>query len=185
MLYQSFSGDAEVGTSVFEMNGGSLTTSIGPLFYITNTDSEIKLNGAELNATSGILLSASADRWGDTGSNGGIVTLTAEDELLNGDVTCDNISSVTVILQNGTSLTGVINEENAGGSVALTLDSTSTWNVTGTSYLKSLIDEDTTLSNIKDNGYTIYYDSNENTNNWLGGETYTLTDGGKLIPLTA
>ncbi|AKB26992.1 hypothetical protein MSSIT_0273 [Methanosarcina siciliae T4/M] len=143
------------------------------------------MNGAELNATSGILLSASADRWGDTGSNGGIVTLTAEDELLNGDVTCDNISSVTVILQNGTSLTGVINEENAGGSVALTLDSTSTWNVTGTSYLKSLIDEDTTLSNIKDNGYTIYYDSNENTNNWLGGETYTLTDGGKLIPLTA
>jgi hypothetical protein len=184
MLYQSFSGDAEVGTSIFTMNGGSLKAAVGPLFYITNTYSVIELNGSDLTATSGILLTASADRWGNTGSNGGVVTLKAEEEVLNGDVTCDNISSVTVILENGTILTGAINTDNTAGSMALTLDSTSTWDVTGTSYLTSLTNEDFTLANIKDNGFTIYYDADESTNSWLEGETYTLNDGGKLIPLT-
>jgi len=40
------------------------------------------------------------------------------------------------------------------------------------------------LSNIKDNGNTIYYDSNSSTNSWLEGKTYTLTDGGQLTPVT-
>lgn len=184
MLYQSFSGDAEVGTSIFTMNGGSLTAAVGPLFYITNTDSVIELKGADLTAISGTLLTASADRWGDTGSNGGIVTLKAEDETLNGNITCDNISSVTVILQNSTSLTGAINTDNTASSIFLTLDSTSTWNVIGTSYITSLNDEDSTLANIKDNGYTVYYDADNSINSWLGGKTYNLTDRGKLTPLT-
>ncbi len=184
MLYQSFSGDAEVGTSKFVMNGGSLTAEVGPLFYITNTDSVIELKGADLTATSGTLLTASADRWGNMGSNGGVVTLKAEDEVLNGNITCDNISSVTVILQNSTTLTGTLNADNTAGSMVLNLDLTSAWNVTGTSYLTSLTDEDSTLANIRDNGYTIYYDADESTNSWLEGETYTLTDGGKLTPIT-
>jgi len=182
MLYQSFSGDAEVGTSSFTMNGGLLKAEIGPLFYITNTQSVIELKGADLTAKSGTLLTASADRWGNTGSNGGNVTFNAEDETLTGNITCDNISSISAILKNSTALTGAINSDNAGGLVALTLDSTSTWNVTGTSYLTSLTDEDSTLANIKDNGYTVYYDSNSSTNSWLEGKTYTLTDGGQLTP---
>ncbi|MDQ1275760.1 MAG: hypothetical protein QG610_1335 [Euryarchaeota archaeon] len=182
MLYQSFSGDAEVGTSVFKMNGGSLTAAVGPLFYIANTNSIIELKGADLTATSGTLLTASADKWGNTGSNGGVVTLKAENETLKGNITCDNISSVTVILQNSTDLTWSINTENTAGSMSLTLDSTSAWNITGNSYLTSLTDEDSTLSNIKDNGYDIYYDANDNTNSWLESKIYTLTDGGKLTP---
>ena len=185
MLYQSFSGDAEVGTSSFTMNAGSLKAAVGPLFYITNTQSVIELKGAELTATSGILLAASADRWGNTGSNGGNVTFKADSEILKGNITCDNISSVETILQNNTTLTGAINTDNTASSITLTLDSTSSWNVTGTSYLTSLKDEDTTLANIKDNGYTIYYDSSSGANSWLGSKTYTLTDGGKLTPITS
>ncbi len=184
MLYQSFSGDAEVGTSSFTMNGGSLNASVGPLFYITNTESIIELKDANLSSASGTLLTASTDRWGNTGSNGGVVTFKAENETLNGNITCDNISSVTAILQNNTTLTGAINANNTASSMNLTLDSTSTWNVTGTSYLTSFTDEDSTLSNIKDNGNTIYYDSNSSTNSWLEGKTYTLTDGGQLTPVT-
>jgi hypothetical protein len=184
MLYQSFSGDAEVGTSSFTMNGGSLKAAVGPLFYITNTQSIIDLKDANLSAASGKLLTASADRWGNTGSNGGVVTFKAENETLEGNITCDNVSSVTAILQNSTTLTGAINANNTAKSMNLTLDSTSNWNVTGTSYLTNFTDEDSTLSNIKDNGNTIYYDSNSSTNSWLGGKTYTLSDGGQLTPLT-
>lgn len=182
MLYQSFSGDAEMGTSIFTMNGGSLTAAVGPLFYVTNTNSIIELKGADLTAKSGILLTASADRWGNTGQNGGVVTLKAENETLKGNITCDNISSVAVMLQNSTDLTGSINMENTASPIALTLDSTSTWNVTENSYLTSLKDEDSTLVNIKDNGYTIYYDADDSTNSWLEGKTRTLTEGGKLTP---
>lgn len=184
MLYQSFSGDAEVGTSSFTMNSGSLKAAVGPLFYITNTQSIIDLKDANLSAASGTLLTASADKWGNTGSSGGFVTFKAENETLNGSITCDNISSVTAILQNSTTLTGAINANNTAKSMNLTLDSTSNWNVTGTSYLTNFTDEDSTLSNIKDNGNTIYYDSSSSTNSWLEGKTYTLTDGGQLTPVT-
>lgn len=68
--------------------------------------------------------------------------------------------------------------------LSLTLDSTSTWNVTGDSYLTGLTDEDSSLANIKDNGYNVYYNPEDSTNNWLEGKTFTLTDGGKLTPST-
>ena len=183
MIYQSFSGDADVGTGNFIMNGGSLTALEGPLFYSTNTKAVIKLKGVELNAPSGTILSAGASRWGTTGKNGADVTLTADSQALNGNITCDSISAIKVTLQNGTALKGSVNADNKAGSMMLTLDSTSSWDVTGTSYLTGLIDADTTLANIHDDGNTIYYNSSSSANNWLNGKTYTLSDGGKLAPM--
>lgn len=183
MLYQSTSGDAEVGTSSFKMTNGSLKAAVGPLFYATNTDAIIELKGADLEATSGTLLTASADSWGTTGSNGANVDLTANGEQLEGDITCDSISTIIATLQNGTTLKGTVNEDSTAKSIAISLDSTSTWNVKGTSYITSLNDSDTTLANIKDNGNTIYYDSSASANSWLNSETHTLADGGKLVPI--
>ena len=45
MIYQSMSGDADVGTSVFSMTGGSLTAKNGDMFYITNTHCILTLSG--------------------------------------------------------------------------------------------------------------------------------------------
>jgi len=181
MIYQSYSGDAGVGTGTFTMTGGSLTAAEGPLFYVTNTNALIKLTGANLTGA-GTLLKASADSWGASGSNGGIVTFTADSETLPGDIIADNLSTITATLQNGTILTGSINADNTAKSMILTLDSASRWVVTGDSYLTSLTDSDGTLSNIKDNGHTIYYNSSDSASNWLGGKTVTLANGGKLTP---
>lgn len=183
MLYQSFSGDAEVGTSIFKMNSGSLTAQEGPLFYVTNTQAIIELKGATLHANSGILLTASAGNWGTKGSNGGTVTLKANNQILDGNITCDTISSIEAILQNNSILTGSINGDNTAKSTKLTLDKTSIWNVTGDSYLTTLTDDDLTLANIHDNGFTIYYESSAATNSWLGGKSYNLAGGGRLIPV--
>lgn len=60
------------------------------------------------------------------------------------------------------------------------MSSDSSWTVTGNTYLTVLIDGDNSLSNINDNGYTIYYDSSNSQNSWLNGKTKTLKDGGKL-----
>lgn len=181
MIYQSFSGDAEVGKGTFTMTGGSLKAAVGPLFYSTNTDAVIDIKDVALENPSGKLLIASADRWGTTGLNGANIDFTADSEQLKGDITCDSISTIIATLKNGTTLKGSINADNTAKSVVLSLDSTSSWNVTGTSYLAKLTDSDTTLTNIKDNGNTIYYDSSANS--WLNGKTYTLTDGGSLIPI--
>ncbi|KUP21574.1 stalk domain-containing protein [Paenibacillus sp. DMB5] len=185
MLYQSFSGDAETGTGTLAMTGGSLTAYEGPLFYVTNTDAVINLKNVGLTNNSGILLAASADKWGTTGANGATVTLNADAQPLTGDVTADSISSAQLVLSDGSSLTGALDTANAAKSVSLTLDATSVWNVTADSYLSTLTDGDTTLSNIKDNGYTIYYDASASANSWLAGATITLSGGGRLTPFTS
>jgi hypothetical protein len=180
MLYQSFSGDAGVGTCVFTMDGGSLSAAKGPLFYVTNTTAVIELKKAELAAAFGVLLKAGADRWGREGSNGGNVVLKADGQALTGNILCDKISSIQATLQNGTTLKGVVNADNTAKMIALTLDATSVWDVTGTSYLTSLTDADVTLANIHDNGNTIYYAAAVAANAWLGGKTHTLSHGGRL-----
>lgn len=182
-IYQSFSGDAEVGTGNFTMEGGSLTAAEGPMFYSTNTNALISLKDAAITATSGILLKAGADEWGTKGSNGSNVTLKADDENLAGNIIIDNISTAALTLQNGTSLKGTINIDNTAKSITVTIDKTSSWNVTGTSYITSLTDADSTLANINSNGNTVYYDSSNSANSWLKSKTINLTDGGKLIPI--
>jgi len=67
-------------------------------------------------------------------------------------VIVDSVSTADIYLYASTSaaskLTGAINTANTGKTVALTLDAASKWVVTGTSYLTSLTDADTTYSNI-------------------------------------
>lgn len=182
-IYQSMSGDASVGSGTFTMNGGSLTAAEGPLFYSTNTTGIINLKNVSLSCKSGILLKANADQWGTTGSNGSDITLNADAQKLKGDVILDKISTGVLNLKNNSTLQGAINTDKTAKSVSLSMDKSSTWNVTADSYLTGLIDGDTTLKNIISNGYTIYYNSTGSANSWLGGKTITLTGGGKLVPM--
>jgi len=182
IIYQSMSGDSEVGTGNFIMNGGSLIAESGPLFYTTNTQAVINLKGTDLVNPSGVLLKAAAGDWGASGSNGATVTFTADSENLNGSIICDKISSVSFILKNGTAYQGALNAEHTAKSMVLNLDDSSVWEVTDNSYLSALTDTDTALSNIHSNGHTVYYDASNNANSWLNGQTYDLTDGGQLTP---
>ena len=49
MIYQSMSGDADVGEATFSAEGGSITAKTGDMFYITNTDCEITLKDVALH----------------------------------------------------------------------------------------------------------------------------------------
>ena len=91
-------------------------------------------------------------------------------------------SSYKIDLKNSSVMTGEVNNNDKIQNVLLTMDKTSKWIVKGTSYLSALEDEDKTLSNIVDNGNTIYYDASIDSNNWLGGKTYKLSGGGELTP---
>lgn len=151
LLYQSASGDASVGTSVFTMTGGSMKANTGAMFYCTNTASVINLENADLLLSDdGTLLIVSAGRWGKDGKNGGECTLNAVKQTLTGDIYVDAISSLAMNLSDSSTYTGVITGE---GSIAVTLDDTSTWTLTGDSYITSF---DGDLSRIVLNGYTLY-----------------------------
>ena len=181
MIYQSFSGDAETGTGIFTMTGGSYDATEGPAFFVTNTDAVIRLSDVNLTAGSDILVKAAGTaRWGTEGNNGGIVAFTADHEVLTGSLITDEISSINATLQNGSSLTGAV--ETAG----LTLDSTSTWNVTGNSTLTFLTDSDGltggAFTNLIGNGFTVTYDPARAENTWLGGRVYPLINGGMITP---
>lgn len=188
MIYQSMSGDAEGTQGTFSMTGGSLTftASSGPLFFVTNSTGIINLQEVDVTAASGLLVQAGGtERWGTSGSNGGTVIFTADEQSLTGDMTADNISSLTITLQNNSSLTGAINSGNTAQSVSLSLDAGSTWNVTADSYLTVLNDSagisGTMITNITGNGHTVYYDPSANPE--LNGLTYALVNGGTLEPM--
>ena len=182
MIYQSTSGDAAEGEGIFNMTGGSITAKTGPLFYSTNTVAIINLENVRLTGN-GTLLKASTDNWGNSGSNGANVTLNTKNQVLNGAIEADSISSLTLNILQNSNLTAAINFNNTAQSVILKLSSDSKWTVNGNSYITGLTDDDSSLSNIEDNGYTIYYSKTNSQNSWLNGTTITLKDGGKLTPI--
>ena len=150
ILYQSMSGDSEVGNSTFEMEGGSLTAKNGGMFYTTNTESTFILSGVIItNAeNSEFLLKCTGNSnqrgWGESGKNGADCSFTAKAQELQGDVIWDSISQLDFYLTEGSTLTGafVEDESNAGnggdGYASLSIDEDSTWIVTGDSVLTTL-----------------------------------------------
>ena len=150
-------------------------------FILSNTNAVINLTNTTLNYGSNKLLTVSGNsgEWGTSGSNGGTVTLNANKQTLTGDITVDNISTATLKLKSST-LTGTINSANSAKAVNVSLNGSSTWNVTGDSYVTKLTLKNNDTSLIKDNGHTIYYDASANS--WLNGQTITLSNGGKLTP---
>ena len=189
MIYQSMSGDASEGTGTFSATDSTLTISkkskvyeTSPMFFITNTDAVINLENTKLNYGSNQLVTVSGNdgEWGSQGSNGGNLTFNATNQILNGNISVDNISTASFILKSST-LTSTINSENNAKEVNLSLYSSSKWVVTVDSYVTTLTLENNDLSLIEDNGYTIYYDASANS--WLNGQTITLSNGGTLTPI--
>jgi len=143
MLYQSMSGDAEVGTSSFTMTGGKLVSKNGDMFYVTNTNSVITLSDVDLTLADGtyLLLVAgnnSTRGWGTVGANGGNVTFDASGQMLSGDIMVDSISTLEMNISDASSFTGSINSDGTQASnLSVTIDSTSTWTLTADSYVSS------------------------------------------------
>lgn len=120
-------------------------------------------------------------------SNGNIINVPANNKAaftaqaveLIGNMQVADPGALTLTLTQST-LTGTIT------NTALTLGSGSKWNVTGDSSLASLSNaggiSGNTITNIYGNGHTVTYDPNQEENKALGGKTYSLQSGGKLIP---
>ena len=164
MIYQSMSGDADVGTSTFSMTGGTLTGKNGDMIYVTNTHCVLTLSGVTIKKedADGALLrvvgNSASHGWGTAGSNGAQVEFTADGQTLNGDIVVDTISTLNMKLTNGSSFTGTVNivdNDQNGTAVSdnavVTIESGCTWTLTGDCTITSLTNSGT----INFNGYTI------------------------------
>lgn len=150
-------GTFNASNSSLSIDSSSSLYKTAPFFFITNTDAIINLENNKLSYGSGILLKAEGtSEWGNSGSNGGNVTLNAKNQSLVGDVECDSISTVTINLADGSYLESAINGDNGGKSVVLKLDASSKLKLTGDCYVTSLDDADESYSNIDFNGFTLY-----------------------------
>lgn len=159
MIYQSMSGDAEVGHASFAMTGGSLTALAGDLFYVTNTSCDIALTSVQLQlAKENLLIVAGNDGsrgWGKAGANGGQVTMTAADQTLSGSIIVDEVSTLALTLEQGSQYTGAINTGGAAGTVAITLKDSAQWQLTADSYITDFTGD---TAQIITNGYHVYVD---------------------------
>ena len=179
MLYNSMSGDAAQGTGTFTMEGGSLTAVSGPAFYVTNAKADITLKGsAHVVTSSRKLVLANSDGTGSGNAGPGHVLFKADEEALTGRIVAKGTSTISAILRNHTVLKDVIL------GAALHLDGSSRWIVTANSALTSLTGATVTgssITNIVGHGHMVTYDKSLAANKWLGGKTYKLADGGKLV----
>ncbi len=130
----------------------------GDTLYVTNTTAEINLENNTIinNDTNGNFLRIQKDSWGNTGSNGGTVTLNMTNQKASGNIAVDSISTLTINMTNNSYYEGMINNENTAKSITLKLDKTSKIKLTGDTYITSLDNADTTNSNIDFNGYKLY-----------------------------
>ena len=162
MIYQSMSGDADSGTSRFAMTGGSLTNKNGHVFHVTNTNAVIDLCDVTIVNTDdeNILLSVCADGWSGAGN---VATLNAAAQALSGAILVGSDSTLALTLTNMSSFEGRIGSDivdasgqtvsTEAGTAMVTLDSTSTWTLTGDSYITSFSGD---AENVISNGYTLY-----------------------------
>ena len=162
MIYQSMSGDADSGTSAFTMTGGSLKSLSGHVFHVTNTNAVITLEGVKItnSDSDNVLLSVCDDGWSGAQN---IATLNAKAQTLSGKILVGSNSTLTLSLTEGSSFTGSIDGaitnaagetvSTEAGTVSVTLDSTSTWTLTGDSYVTEF---NGNASQVIANGYTLY-----------------------------
>ena len=150
-IYQSMSGDADVGTAQFTSTNSNLSIlstsdyyKTAPMFYVTNTKGIVSITNTTLNFGSGVLIKVSnQNQWGTTGSNGGDLTFNAINESLNGKVIVGDYSSLSLNLKNST-YKGAITTSNSATS-SITIEKGSTWTLTGDSYLTSLTNHGTII----------------------------------------
>ena len=186
ILYQSMSGDSEVGNSTFQMDGGSLTSENGGVFYTTNTESTITLSNVAINYNDDneFFLQCTGNTnqrgWGQSGANGADCHFTGIGQDMQGNVIWDSISDLDFYLTEGSSLTGAVVDdesyagEGGSGYCNVYVSADSTWTVTGDSTVSSLENEGTIVDS---EGKTVTIQGTDGTVYVEGDSDYTITTG--------
>jgi hypothetical protein len=161
---------AGADTSAVVVSGGAIVSGDALLRAAGARGTIVLRNNVTVASAAAVLLRADSSA---------IIALSADGELLTGDVLVDATSAATLSLAHGTLLRGAVQH------AAVALDSTSSWSVTGGSAVTSLsgvVIVNDAITNVLGNGFAVTYDPALPENAELAGKTYALANGGTLVP---
>jgi hypothetical protein len=164
---------------------------------VCNTEAVINLENVTITSDGNVLIRATDASSGDDninsdwGSAGGDITFTATGQTLEGTVSCNELSTISMTLKDSedgktaSSLTGDVVIED-GGNVNISLEGNSNWTVTGASEVTSLdgvILSGTTATNISGSSSSVVVScdsAEDDSGSTIANGTYSLTGGGSL-----
>ncbi|MEO9187330.1 MAG: hypothetical protein ABI467_27800 [Kofleriaceae bacterium] len=159
------------GSSIEVYRGAITTTGTSAYGILAALGANIRVERTPIRVASDTIARA-------TGAS--VVTLLINADTSSGALIADASSTITATLQAAAQLTGAVQ------GAALSIDATSTWVVTANSALTTLTlpggIAGATIPNIVGNGFTVTYVASLPGNAALGGNSYTLTGGGQLVP---
>ena len=181
-LYQSMSGDASDGASVFSMTGGTINNTYGHVFHVTNTSAAITLNNVNIknSDSENVFLSVCDDAWSGLSNS---VTLKAQNQAITGKILVGSDSTATVNLSGSSSWTGITSGiiishkssktvSSSLGTVNVTLGSGSLWVLTGDCKVSSISGS----GKINYNGHTLTVGSKKYSSGSPGGTITETTE---------
>ena len=157
-LYRDRDSAQQDEQSSFSMIRGALSAIRGDLFYVTNTQADIYLEGVALTLGEGrAFLHVSGNDgsrgWGEAGKNGADCTLNAKDQTIAGDIVVDELSTVAIVLRGESAYTGTVNTSNTARAAKVTLEDEATWTLTDNAYLTAFTGR---VGSIITNGFTVF-----------------------------
>ena len=164
IVYQSMSGDSEIGEGTLVMEGGTLTSENGGIFYTTNTESSFILSDVDITYAEDnpffLQVTGNTNKrgWGTAGSNGAQCTFTAADQEMEGAIVYDSISTLDFYMTDGSLLTGYFVDdetwagEGGDGYCNVYISKDSKWIVTEDSAVDALCSAGTIVD---ENGKTV------------------------------
>lgn len=138
-------GHLSLSNNQWMVNPSSPAIASASSFLVDGVSAEIDLNANQISSVAQV---------GQV-MNGKMV-LNCSSQALNGPLTADANSALTITLGQQSVYTGTINQDNACPNVSLNLDASSQLVLTGDIYLSEFENEDTQNNNITTNGFHIY-----------------------------
>ncbi|KAJ9133453.1 hypothetical protein NKR23_g10780 [Pleurostoma richardsiae] len=172
------------------------TGNAAPAFWVGNTNASIRLYYVRVQTASNVLVVANRSQltpdytdYGPSNSNAtltpGIAQVDISYSNLQGDLVAYLGGWITWILRTGSIWTGGTYPVDFGGSVSgvdVLIATDCQWNLAHDSQVQNFWDEDSTLSNVFGNGFSIHYNTSAPLNGWLAGRTLPLQGGGTVLP---
>lgn len=191
-----FSSSTREAGGAVTLDHTKLTTlgSTMPSLWFGNTIATATIIASELNNTASNLLiianmsqvTQDFDYFAGYEQNNVIspaeATVDVYESALSGDLVAYNGSTIDLSLQQYSSWKGKAYSGYGTSYVAVHLDASSTWTLTGNTTLQNFTNTNTTLDNIYSNGFNICYNDSSVANDWLNSSTIDLQGGGKATP---
>ena len=163
MYFGKGGGTMEITNGIYKATG-----SKSPMILIQPeasakeiTGVDIKLEKVALDNTTNGLIKIDSTNQGRSRKKGANITVSVMKTALAGNITSDEISSLTMMFSKRTELIGSINKDKKAKDVTLMVDQTSRVILTADSYVKMLKNSVSDNSNIYANGHKLFVDGKE------------------------